>query len=168
MSVELESPVPVHKAANNAEAQLIAVLLTESGIPAYAVDDVSTVGYFALGTLPALLRPMVYVDKSRLTEARELLAAHREGNIKSVSAGFCHYCGAPWPEGAPAPQYCPDCGGTLSVESEASPESDMPYASRSRRVFLTMRRGLAILALLPFVYYFAVILTDVIRRWAGR
>ncbi len=168
MSIELESPVPVHMATTNAEAQLIAVLLTESGIPAYAVDDVSTVGYFSLGTLPGLLRPLVYVDKSRLTEAREVFAAHRGADAEHFHPDFCHHCGASWTDESVPPTNCPECGAEIRRANDDASDADIRYESKSRRVFLVMRRFLAALLLLPLVLWVVAILADIIRTIEGR
>lgn len=44
MAVTLQDPVAAYTAATNHQAQLLAVLLTNAGVPARPVDDVSLAG----------------------------------------------------------------------------------------------------------------------------
>jgi hypothetical protein len=48
----LQNPVAVYNASSNVEAQLLRSLLAESGIEAFAIDDVSQVGTWVFGLLP--------------------------------------------------------------------------------------------------------------------
>jgi predicted RNA-binding Zn-ribbon protein involved in translation (DUF1610 family) len=114
---QLESPVRAHIARTNADAQLLAILLRNSGIPAVAVDDISMAGYFALGTISNIHRPEVFVSRKDLPAARTLLAAHFANQNKGEVPPYCHHCGSELPAESIG-QSCPECGNDLSMNDE--------------------------------------------------
>jgi len=127
----LQDPVAVYDAANNVEAQLVKMFLVESGVEAFAVEDVSLVGYWMLGILPEIHKPQVFVNKADVERALRLLAeyesqaAERERLSREADAATashikvaCEECGAttsfPSSQGGSV-QMCPRCGGYVDV-----------------------------------------------------
>jgi len=110
----LTSPVCALIARTNVDAQLKAILLNEAGIRAVAVDDISLVGYFALGAIDNLHRPQVFVDQSQLDAAHKLLADHTCVPSRGESEVFCFHCGA---DLSASSSVCPECHGRLEAEA---------------------------------------------------
>lgn len=113
----LESPVRLHIARTNVDAQMLAILLRSSGIPAVAVDDISTAGYFELGTISNIHRPEVFVSKKDLPAARTFLAAHLAKQKQEDVSPYCHHCGAELTGESPG-STCTECGSDLSMNDE--------------------------------------------------
>ena len=69
----LTSPTLAYTANGNIEAHSVVTWLQANGVRAYAVEDNSGVSLFAFGTINQLHKPQVFVDKSDLESAGELL-----------------------------------------------------------------------------------------------
>lgn len=69
----LEDPVAVYNAANNPEAHLVKILLTESGVEAFVSEDLSPGGLWMFGTLPEIHKPQVWVSRSDRQRAEPIL-----------------------------------------------------------------------------------------------
>ena len=119
MSSGLNNPVAIYTAATNVDAQLIASLLCEAGIEAFAIDDISPAGMYMLGTLAELHRPQVFVDGSQTEEAAAFLKAFEAHSSAPVTYDYCFYCGA---AANPDQACCPECGGLLESSDESSDE----------------------------------------------
>jgi Putative prokaryotic signal transducing protein len=127
----LRDPVAVYDAANNVEAQLVKMFLVESGVEAFALEDVSLVGYWMFGILPEIHKPQVFVNKAdveralRLLEEYESQAAERERLSRAVDAGkalpievACEECSesTSFPSSQRGSvQMCPRCGAYVDV-----------------------------------------------------
>jgi uncharacterized paraquat-inducible protein A len=127
----LEDPVAVYNAANNVEAQLVKVMLVESGVEAFAIDDVSTVGYWMFGILPVIHKPQVFVNRCDVDRAQPILkeyeaqVAARETRSRNVATStaspievVCEECHASTSFPAAqrgSVQICPRCGGYVDV-----------------------------------------------------
>jgi len=114
----LRDPVAIFNADTNVEAQLVRTLLVDAGIEAFVVEDVSFVGTCALGTLPEINKPQVWVERADVQEALEFLDAYeqrREEPEAVVAEGrFCYHCGE---QAREALAVCVACGKPL-VEAE--------------------------------------------------
>ncbi len=127
----LREPVAVYDAANNVEAQLVKMFLVESGVEAFAVEDVSLVGFWMLGILPEIHKPQVFANKSDIERARPLLqdyelqAAEREKQSQGADAAAaspievaCEECSEStlFPSSQRGSvQMCPRCGAHVDV-----------------------------------------------------
>ena len=74
----LLDPVAAYDAASNAEAHLLALMLTENGIEAVAIDDVSSVTFSWLGALSNIHKPQVWIERDSLVRAKPLLEAYED------------------------------------------------------------------------------------------
>jgi hypothetical protein len=131
----LQDPVAVYNATSNHEAQLVCIHLNEAGVEAYVTEDLSFVGVWALGFLPEINKPQVWVDRSAIEQTKPLLEEFEneirkrlalednasQSDIAEVEA-FCEECG----QGSffPATQLgsiqdCPQCGAYMDI-GEAS------------------------------------------------
>lgn len=143
----LDKPVKVYTAANNAQAHMLAALLSEQDIDAVAVEDVSLVGYYALGTMSQLHRPHVFVDETQAEAARAFLRDFEAKEHIPDAGSFCFHCGAELPETSVS--YCPECHGNLT---DANPQgSDSTPAAESRAFFKQLARLAAALWLVPLI-----------------
>jgi hypothetical protein len=112
----LQNPVAVYNAAANAEAQVVRSLLVDAGIEAFAVDDVSVVGTWALGLIPEIHKPQVWVDRRHVEQARALIEAYEQRSAEQEhgdTVDFCYECGEPVDSGVST---CPACGQSLDLE----------------------------------------------------
>lgn len=136
---QISSPVCVELAQTNVDAQLKAILLNEAGIRAVAVDDISLGGYFALGAIRNIHRPQVFVDKSQLAAAREVLARQGELSVEEAPGAFCYHCGVELPSDQETFS-CPECHGLLrdSDDAEVQGLSDRTI-QRGRSLFQVIR-----------------------------
>jgi hypothetical protein len=70
----LKDPIAAYNAANNVEAELICNALNESGIEAHLTEHLSTVGGWALGVLPEIFKPQVWIERADADRAGPILA----------------------------------------------------------------------------------------------
>jgi hypothetical protein len=133
----MRKPIAVYNAATNIEAHAVKLLLVESGVEAFAVDDVSVVGLWAFGTLPEIHKPQVWIDEADLDRAMPILQAYEKQQVARVAAAsssdarlsisvVCEDCGQP--SEFPASdrgkiRQCPHCRNYVDVE-EADEEPD--------------------------------------------
>lgn len=102
----LRDPVAAYNAQNNVEAHLIRNLLETNGVPAFVTEDVSVVGLWAMGTLPEIHKPQVWIERCDADRAKPLLddfekqESERRKNLaatKSLESGkievICDECG---------------------------------------------------------------------------
>jgi len=131
----LQDPVAVYTARTNTEAQIVRHLLIQSGVEAFAVEDLSVVGLWMGGTIPGVDTPKVWVDRADVERAVPILreyeqraAERRLAEPTSVSAGpgveaTCDECGecSPFPpEQRGTVQECPHCGAYMDVGADES------------------------------------------------
>jgi len=143
----LDNPVKVYTAANNAEAHMLAALLSEQDIDAVAVEDVSLVGYYALGTMSQLHRPHVFVDESQVDAARAFLNDFEAKDHLTEPDSYCFHCGAELPETQVS--FCPECHANLSESSDSHHEATS--TAGSREFFKQLARLAAALWLVPLI-----------------
>lgn len=121
----LRDPVAVFDADTNVEAQLVRTLLVDSGIEAFAIEDVSYVGTCAWGTLSGINKPQVFVERDDAERALSFLDTYedriRDRQLVPADDQFCHHCGEAIESGAEA---CAACGQSLD-------SSDVPDENRS-------------------------------------
>jgi hypothetical protein len=67
----LNNPVLIYRAANNLEANLIKLKLSDAGIDAHVIEDDSMIA--SEGIIPGVLRPQVYVDESTTAQAKAVI-----------------------------------------------------------------------------------------------
>jgi hypothetical protein len=133
--MELHDPVVVYTAADNAEAAHVCQMLTDAGIEAYFMADDPTTAGTALGLMPQIHKPRVWVDRQDVERAQPLLLEHerrvqerregrdqREGEPVVVTCDRCGERAAFPPEQRGTVQSCPSCGGYLDVGEEGHPE----------------------------------------------
>ncbi len=150
----LRDPVAVYNAANNLEAHLLRDALRDSGVEAYVTEDVSQVGTWALGLLPEIHKPQVWVEKQDIEHARAVLDQYErraaelreEADGQETSTGHkvaivCEDCGEPssFPPGQlGSVQQCPHCGAFVDVVEgqnrvATSDQDQNPYRAPSSR-----------------------------------
>jgi hypothetical protein len=71
--MDLKEPIAVYTANSNLEAHMIATMLNDSGVPAFAVEDQSGASLWMFGTIGQIHRPKIWVDKPTETAARQLI-----------------------------------------------------------------------------------------------
>jgi hypothetical protein len=93
----MTDPVSVYIAPSNVEAQLICLLLVNAGIAAFVTEDMSPGGKFSLGTLGAIHRPEIWVERSVFTQAQSFIAdfEHRQSSSseRTSTEFYCYHCG---------------------------------------------------------------------------
>lgn len=116
----LQDPVAVYNAADNNEALFLRDLLEEAGIEAFAVEDLSMIGAMALGWIPELHKPQVWVDKHNVERAVPIIEKYenRSTNREPDDATdvFCYECGERVEPGAAS---CPACHAVLDWSDES-------------------------------------------------
>ncbi len=146
--------VCVHVAASNHDANLLAIFLNNSGIPAMSVEDRSDVGLHTFGALPGIHRPMVYVNRGQEAKAKALITAYEKKELKSdrpAASMFCYYCGA---ECETDTIDCPKCGRYLEPDDDADldqAESDSQLQDKESRIWRLRDLKKPIAALLLFM-----------------
>jgi hypothetical protein len=135
----LRDPVAAYDAANNLEAIFVRDALVAAGVEAYVTEDISQVGVWALGLIPEIHKPQVWVDRSDLERVKPLLddfeqrAAELRGNREGVESfattveAVCEECGHS--NSFPAAQrgsvqQCEKCGAYLDVGDEETTADD--------------------------------------------
>ena len=127
----LRDPIAVYNAANNAEAQFLAIMLNNAGVEAMAVDDVSYVGVWAFGFLPEINRPKVWVEREAVDRTKPILEEYeqqladrraKDRQSSDLSQGpidvLCEECGehSEFPAAQNGTtQNCPHCGAYVDV-----------------------------------------------------
>ena len=110
-------------------------LLVEAGIEAFAVEDNSPAGMYALGVVSQIHKPQVWVDRTRVEEARRLIARHeRQPDFRPErpKGEFCYKCGEGVRQGA---LKCPACGETLDWSEEATAPSSLDALRAVKKPF---------------------------------
>ncbi|GAA4445650.1 hypothetical protein [Novipirellula rosea] len=122
----LTAPTIAYTANGNIEAHSVVTWLESNGIRAYAVEDNSGVSLFAFGTSSQFHKPQVFVDKSDLASAGELLRQFEDerdrrrselDNIPPI-ASECEDCGetSEFPAAQDGTtQNCPKCNAFMDV-----------------------------------------------------
>lgn len=129
----LDDPVPAYVADGNLESHIVVRWLEANGVPAHAVEDHSGVSLFALGTISQFHKPQVFVNRSDLERAAELLQEfedqrnlRRKGTSDAAPImSECEECGAT--SEFPAlqngtTQTCPQCHAYMDVGTSDWPE----------------------------------------------
>lgn len=75
LASRMDYPTMAYTASGNLEAHSIVTWLQSNGVGAYAVEDNSGASLFAFGTISQFHKPQVFVDKSDLDRAGDLLRA---------------------------------------------------------------------------------------------
>ncbi len=98
----LKHPVVVYTGVTNMDAQMAERFLASKGVPAYAVEDHSLGGYWLGGTISNIHKPQVWVDKSDLDRATEMIEefkaqkkaadAERKRHEPQTLAATCEDC----------------------------------------------------------------------------
>ncbi|WP_442511484.1 hypothetical protein SH528x_003165 [Novipirellula sp. SH528] len=99
----LEAPTLAYTANGNIEAHSVVTWLQSNGVRAYAVEDNSGVSLFAFGTISQSHKPQVFVDKSDLESAGELLRQFEEQRDRRRTE---------LDDKPPIQSECEDCGET--------------------------------------------------------
>jgi len=101
----LQDPVAVYNAASNVEAHLVKLWLVESGIEAFVLEDLSTVGIWMFGALPEIHKPQVWVSSCDVERVRPILAQYEEDLAERQRASQSTGAEA----GAPIEVVCDEC-----------------------------------------------------------
>ena len=85
----LRDPVAVYNALNNAELYLVQSALADSGIEAFVTEDNSQGGASALGLIPELHKPQVWVERADVERAWPILEAFekRQAELQPAASG---------------------------------------------------------------------------------
>ncbi len=143
----LKDPVAVYNAANNAEVYVVQDALTAAGIEAFITEDNAGQGLWALGMLPEIHKPQVWVERVDAERVKPILAEfeRRKAELSGVQGdelapevrAKCDECErySFFPAGQlGSVQHCEHCGAFMDVEdpdrtddweideSEAEPE----------------------------------------------
>ena len=123
----LRDPVAVYNAANNVEIYLVQDALIAAGIDAFVIEDNSQAGTWALGLIPELHKPQVWIEKADIERARpilieferrknELTGVQNQPTISRSSFLVRTAASAPYPAAQRGSvQQCPHCGGFVDV-----------------------------------------------------
>ena len=122
----LTTPTLAYTANGNLEAHSVVSWLRLNGVRAYAVEDNSGVGLYTFGTISQFHKPQVFVDKSELESAVELLRqfeARRDRRCTELDnsppiESACEECGATseFPASQDGTtQNCPKCRAFMDV-----------------------------------------------------
>jgi hypothetical protein len=130
----LRDPVAAYNAANNVEAHLVCNALLSQGVEAHVIEDVSQVGTWALGLVPELHKPQVWIERSDVDRAKPVLddferraaelrttTAKPEAADESAVEVVCDECGrsASFPAAQRGSvQQCPHCRGYIDVGAD--------------------------------------------------
>ena len=139
----LRDPVAVYNAADNVDAHLVCNALVQAGVEAFAVDDVSVVGLWWGGGLPEIHKPQVWVERSDVQRARQVLEDYERRMQQRRQAGgpaetsdmppvevTCEECGrqSTFPASQRGTvQDCAHCGAYVDVGEVVLPD-DFPEA----------------------------------------
>ena len=129
----LESPTLAYTANGNLEAHSVVTWLRSHGLPAFAVEDHSGVGYHAFGTISQFHKAQVFVDEPDVESASELLRQfeiqrderRRELDNQPPIESECEECGIasefPATQNGTT-QNCPHCNAFMDVGDDGWPE----------------------------------------------
>jgi Putative prokaryotic signal transducing protein len=109
----LHDPVAVYTARTNTEAQIVRHLLIQSGVEAYAVEDLSVVGLWMGGTIPGIHNPKIWVDRADVERAVPIL---REYEQRTAERRLAEPASAPGGSGVEA--ICDECGARSVFDAE--------------------------------------------------
>ena len=126
-------PVTAYTANGNIEAHSAVTWLESNGIRSYAVEDNSGASLFAFGTISQFHKPQVFVERSHLERAKELLQQferqrhERRKDLENADpvTSECEDCGesSEFPASQDGTtQNCPKCGAYMDVGSFDWPE----------------------------------------------
>ncbi|TWT75794.1 hypothetical protein CA13_73670 [Planctomycetes bacterium CA13] len=129
----LETPTLAYTANGNLEAHSVVTWLQSHGVRAYAVEDNSGVSLFAFGTISQFHKPQVFVDKTDLKSAVDLLRefeTQRDRRRKDLDnlppiESECEECGvsSEFPASQDGTtQNCPKCNAFMDVGGHDWPE----------------------------------------------
>ncbi|SMP74406.1 hypothetical protein SAMN06265222_117123 [Neorhodopirellula lusitana] len=122
----LQKPTLAYTANGNLEAHAVVMWLQSNGVRAYAVEDQSGVSLFAFGTISQFHKPQVFVEKSDIGPAGDLLRQFearrlsREAKLENAPPieSMCDQCGTtsefPALEDGTT-QNCPKCNSYMDV-----------------------------------------------------
>ena len=148
-SVRLTSPVVAYTARSNLQAHILAAQLNDAGIAASVVEDTSTAGISALGLVENIHNPQVFVERSQLAAAGEMLQqlSSSGGNRPEVGE-FCYHCGAEIQVSAEA---CATCGGSLENDLVTEPPASCEASAglSMNEFFRRSRKWFAIVNMIP-------------------
>ncbi len=124
----LRDPVAVYHAANNDEVYLVQNALADGGIEAFVAEDNSQAGTLALGLIPELHKPQVWIERADIDRAKPILDEfeRRKAELQTVDGevtgpdieAACEECGgqASFPASQKGSvQQCPHCGAYVDV-----------------------------------------------------
>jgi len=134
-------PVAAYIASSDVEAHIVCGVLVDAGIEAVAIEDVSRAGVWMFGTIPALHRPQVWIDRRDIDQARPVLEEYmrlaserrvanraRAETADETIEVTCEECGKPsmFPAAQKGSvQNCPHCFAYVDVgDNEAFDGSD--------------------------------------------
>lgn len=131
--MDLKQPALAYTAGGNLEAHAVVTWLESNGVQAYAVEDLSGASLFAFGTLSQFHKPQVFVEKSDMTRAGELLrrfeqqrnARRRAQAVGAAISSECEQCGvvSEFPASQDGTtQSCPNCYAFMDVGACDWPE----------------------------------------------
>lgn len=133
----LQDPVAVYNAGTNVEAILVRDVLTDAGIEAFVVEDLSQVGAWVGGLVPEIHKPQVYVDRADMERARPVLTKYderasqlRKGDRADDASPIemvCEECDGDMTFPASqrgSVQECPHCGAYVDVGESDSVEDE--------------------------------------------
>lgn len=135
--MELNQPVKIYTAEDNAEAIIIVEMLKAHGLAAFVEED----QFWALGALTQLRRPNVWVEEAMAQKATDLIRQYdaRKWERAHPAAGTshvevrCEECGniSSFPDSLLGTvQDCPHCGAYVDVgELDWDVGSDEPDGS---------------------------------------
>ncbi len=124
--VALANPVHLYTAAGNLAAHSAVIWLASNGVQAHVIEDNSGVSLFAFGTISQFHQPQVFVDKSDLQRATELMREfenQQSQRLEELSdapmiTSECEECGTASQFPATqdgSTQNCPKCGVYMDV-----------------------------------------------------
>lgn len=82
----LSDPVAAYDAAGSMDAYLARTALTAAGIEAFVTEDVSVVGMWVGGVIPAIHRPQVWVDRADIDRAKPILVEFIQRSVELRTA----------------------------------------------------------------------------------
>lgn len=150
MNQKLESPVAVHVAKSNIDAQLIAQALINSGIGAAVVEDISAAGHYALGIMDGIHKPQVFVESVDVEKAKRFIDDFQTIDPTPQAQEFCYHCGFTFEQSENKIETCPECGENLISDTETEDEQLFRAGAESRRSrFKAIQKGTSYVLLIP-------------------
>ena len=103
----LTDPITAYNAESNMEAMLVQRFLESEGIEAYATEDLSLAGYWALGTLPEIHKPQVWINRRDAARVAQLLVEFEHRKLERDATRKAE-------ESTTIESRCEDCGKTAT------------------------------------------------------